>query len=262
MVVGSGDSLRRFAQHFVSPFFQEGCLMSEASDPTVTQTDTQSDLVSAIRRALEGSSEPRTVAKIRSQLPAAFRGLSMDELTALLRRQAAAGVFIQYPRYRSQHDRFWDRPMPVHIAQLIRDTLEEKPLTLSELRRKLPDYAKAQADAVHAELVDKGELHRHPVAGGRGGPRYGVRPPEAKEFLRGELTALFRRLEQLGFSQAQLRHGAIELLHEEEWATSLATPAATEAAETPRVRRDSAHGSSAQTPHETVSTPTMNTAEQ
>src|SRR5262249_5739371 len=66
-----------------------------------------------------------------------------------------------------------------------------------------------------------GRLHRHPRTG-RGGERFGVRPPDPKDYLREEFVAVFRRLEQLGFTQAQLQAGALELLHEEEWATAAA----------------------------------------
>src|SRR5260370_23352534 len=50
----------------------------------------------------------------------------------------------------------------------------------------------------------------------------GLQPPDAKDYLRSELAEVFRDLEQLGFSQAQLRAAALELLHDEEWSpTSL-----------------------------------------
>src|SRR5207249_111719 len=92
-----------------------------------------------------------------------------------------------------------------------------KPLAMSEIRRKLPDYAKTQAESVLEEQVAKGILFRHPPLNSRTGPRYGVRSPLAREYLRPELTKVFRRLEQLGFTEAQLREGAMELLNEEEW---------------------------------------------
>jgi hypothetical protein len=201
--------------------------------------------VAAIRRVLENSPHPLTLSKLRAQLPAALRTISLEDLAALLQRQVTAGVFVQYPKYRSQQDRFWDRPMPVHVAQLIQETLQESPLTLSELRRKLPDYAKTQMDAIVEYEAQQGTLHRHPVVG-RGGPRYGVRPAEPKDYLRSELTDLFHRLEQLGFNRSQLRHGALELLHEEEWETPV---------ETPSLRRDAPHENASQAPHETANTP-------
>ena len=40
------------------------------------------------------------------------------------------------------------------------------------------------------------------------------------------MIAAFSRLEQLGFTPSQLRNGALELLHEEEWASQ---PAAAKA---------------------------------
>ncbi len=103
------------------------------------------DLVAAVLRVLEASSEPLTVSKIRAKLPAPFRSSSPEELLDCLKRQVAANALHQFPKYRSQHDRFWDRSMAVHIAALLRSTLEEEPLNLAELRRKLPAYAAACA---------------------------------------------------------------------------------------------------------------------
>jgi len=191
--------------------------MTEVIDQTQTEAAAATDLVAAIQQVLRASEEPLTLSKIRAHLPSRFRGMGLAELAEVLHRQVAANVLVQYPKYRSQQDRFWDRPMEVHIAALLRTTLEEGSLAWSELRRKLPAYAQGQAETVLNEQVTDGKLYRHPKAG-RGGERFGVGPADPKDYLRSELISVFRRLEQLGFTQAQLREGALELLHEEEWA--------------------------------------------
>lgn len=196
-------------------------------NPTTSPApSSESDLDAAIRRVLESSPEPLTLSKIRASLPTKMRTISLDELGDSLRRQVAANVVLQYPKYRSPQDRFWDRPMRDHIVYLLKTVLAEKAMPLSELRRKLPDYAKDKAEEVLTEEVTQGNLHSHPPASVRSGPRFGVEPPSAKTYLKDELTALFARLEKLGFTQAQLRQGALELLHEEEWspAPPLSTP--------------------------------------
>jgi hypothetical protein len=203
--------------------------MTELIDQQPAATAGEVDLVAEVRRVLSNSAEPLTLSKIRAHLPSAHRGISLEDLAESLRRQVAANVLIQYPKYRSQQDRFWDRPMPVHIAHLLRTTLEEGPLPWSELRRKLPAYAQTQAEAVLEEQLAQGRLYRHPRLGSRGKERLGVGPADAREYLRPELASLFGRLEPLGFSQAQLRAGALELLHEEEWAA----PPSPQAARTP-----------------------------
>jgi hypothetical protein len=148
----------------------------------------------------------------------------------------AANALYQYPRYRSQQDRFWDRPMPVHVAALIRQALEEGALGRSELRRKLPAYAQGPAEGVLDEQQRQGLLHRHPPANPRSGERFGLRPPDPKDYLRPELSALFGRLSGLGFTAVQLRASALEVLHDEEWSPTpppqkpAARPARAEAA--------------------------------
>src|SRR5262249_53891881 len=151
--------------------------------------------------------EPQTLSKIRAALPTRFRDMSLDDLAEVLRRQVAANVLVQYPKYRSQQDRFWDRPMRVHIASLLKSTLQE-PLAWSELRRKLPAYAQSQAETVLQEQVTQGLLFLHPPTSSRSGQRYGATPPDAKTYLRAELATVFNKLEKLGFTIAALRVGA------------------------------------------------------
>jgi hypothetical protein len=206
--------------------------MTPTAEANVQETSSAPDLVAAIRRVLENSSEPLTVSKIRASLPTALRSMNLDELTQQLQRQVAANALVQYPKYRSNQDRFWDRPMRVHIVNLLAAALSERPLAASELRRKLPDYAKTQAEAILEEEVAQGRMFRHPSLSSRGGPRFGAEPPSPRDFLRTELTTLFHRLARLGFTHAQLRASAIELLHEEEWAPGQENePATTETAE-------------------------------
>ena len=193
--------------------------MAELFDQPQTMTTSDSDLVTAVRSVLEASSEPLTLSKIRAGLPGRLRALELEALADALRRQVAANVLVQYPKYRSQQDRFWDRPMPVHLQGLLRLTLEEKPMPWSEIRRKLPDYAKTLAEPVLDEQVAKGVLYRHPPLNSRTGPRFGVHGPDAREYLRPELAKVFEKLEQIGFTLAELREGAMGLLSEEEWST-------------------------------------------
>jgi hypothetical protein len=195
--------------------------MAEMVEQVPTGAVAETDLVAAVRRVLERSAEPLTLSKIRAALPSSFRSISLEALDENLGRQAAANVLVQYPKYRSPQNRYWDRPMPAHLAWLLRGAVEEKPLTLSELRRKLPDYARNQADSVLEEEVARGGLFRHPALSARTGPRFGARRPDPKDYLLAELAAAFNRLEQLGFNKSDLRECALEVLHEEEWASTL-----------------------------------------
>jgi len=193
--------------------------MTSSVEHAESATSTTMDLPSAIRHALASSPEPMTVSKIRTALPTSLRQTGVEELSRILHEETAANRLYEYPKYRSQQERFWDRPMGEHIAQLLRDALEDKPLPWSELRRKLPVYAQDQAQAVLEEQVRQGRLHRHPRhPGSRAGEPYGIRAADAKDYLRFELSGVFNRLERLGFSQAQTRAGALDILHDEEWA--------------------------------------------
>ena len=186
----------------------------DQSNPAALATG--EDLQGAVLRVLRESEEPLTPSKIKDKLPTALRGGAIEET---LQRQVAAQVLQQYPKYRSQQDRFWDRPMPVHVAFLIRQTLAEGPLNAAEIRRKVPAYVpQDQAEAILNEQLAQGKLFKHPKLG-RGGEPIGVGPADPKEYLRKELVAVFKKLEEIGFKESQLRPSAIELLHEAEWAS-------------------------------------------
>jgi hypothetical protein len=214
----------------------------------------ETDLAAAVQHVLQASTEPLTLAKIRSALPTSLRTISPEELAECLRRLVAANVLQPFPKYRSQHERYWDRPMSVHLAQLLRTVLQEGPLAWSELRRKLPVYAQTQAESILHEQVAQGLLHRHPPLTPRGAPRYGITPPDPRDYLRLELATLFGRMtERFGFSQTQLRTAALELLHEEEWG-SVPVPSAETA--TPRTEAQPLHPPT-QPPHHPLTEPAV-----
>lgn len=212
------------------------------------------DLAEAIRQTLAASAEPLTPAKIKARLPAPFRTASAEELADCLNRQVAVQVFYLYPKYRSPHDRYWDRPMRVHVASLLGELLAEGPRPLAAIRRKLPVYAAPLADEALHEQLRAGALHRHPPLGKRGREQFATAPPDPKTYLRPELSTLFRTLEQIGFARAQVRAAALELLHEEEWAEP-AEPAAEEKSWTahPQAAAPSAYPSAA--PHAASAAP-------
>ena len=203
--------------------------MTEVLDQTLPQAPNEADLVAAVQRILAASAEPLTPSKIRSQLPANLRGLTPEQLTEVLRRRVDANILYEYSPYRSQQHRYWDRPLAVHVVSLLRAALQEGPLTWSQLRRKLPDYARPRAEEALKDQVEQGLLHEHPRAGSRSGIRYGLEAPNPREPLRQELVRLFDRLQRdWGFNRGQLREAALELLHEEEWESppAAASPAA------------------------------------
>jgi hypothetical protein len=201
----------------------EGIPMAEKTDRIPPEMSAEEDLVTALHRILHDSPQPLTLVKIHSLLPAAFRSVTLNELSEIFDRQVAAHVLWQYPKYRSAHDRYWDRTMSLHVADLLRMVLRQGPLPWSILRRRLPIYAQAQAEAVLKEQVSQGLLFRHPRMG-RSAERYGLEPCDAKVYLRRELEQVFQRLSQLGFSRTQLKAGALELMHEE-WGVPAEAPA-------------------------------------
>ena len=92
--------------------------MSQATEQESREAQVGTDLTAAVQRVLAASDQPLTLSKIRSALSGNYRRIGLEELADVLRRQVAANVLYQYPKYRSAQDRFWDRPMRVHIGQV------------------------------------------------------------------------------------------------------------------------------------------------
>jgi hypothetical protein len=126
-------------------------------------------------------------------------------------------VFFEYPRYRSQHLRYWDRPIQDHVRELLLEALEDQPLSWPQLRARLPAYTRTLAQRLLYEDVARGFLFLHPRLS-HGTDRYSFSPPDVKNYVRSEMDGLFHRLERLGFSRVALQDAARELLTDQELA--------------------------------------------
>lgn len=199
--------------------------MSSLLEAGTVLASPETDLAGAVDGILAASAEPLSLGRIFARLGPAHRKVDEPALLEYAYRQVAARVYHLYPRYRSRQVRFWDRPMPVHIAWLFREALARKPLAWPDLRRRLPAYAVAQAEQVLIDEVRKGTLFRHPRLGNRGSDRFGIEPPDPAPYLRDRLEKVFMDLQQLGFPRDMLRGSALQLLHEEEWASEQRRPA-------------------------------------
>jgi hypothetical protein len=179
----------------------------------------QPDLVDAIRSVLRTSDEPLTLVKLRDRLTHSFGVIGLQELREVVERQVAAHVLTICPKYRSDQDRYWDRPLREHTRVLVHEALRMRdgPASWSELRKKLPKYLRHLAESVLSEELARGVIFRHPGASKRMGPRYALQPAEARDYAGRLLQEALDRLEQIGFARGEAREAMMQLLNEEEW---------------------------------------------
>jgi hypothetical protein len=196
------------------PIAHEGYEMLTLLSNTV---EGATDVVEAIRQVLRASEEPMTPARIQAALARRGRCLSLETLADILERQVAAQVLVPFPKYRSRHDRYWDRSLRLHVEQLARRCLRDGPLTRAALRRRLPGYARILADSALDHLLAHGRIHEHPSPDGRTGRRLALYPADPRAQVRPELAALFRRMQRLGYRRTQVRDAALAILREEAW---------------------------------------------
>jgi hypothetical protein len=189
--------------------------------PRAQEPSSEFDLAGAIVRVLEESPAPLTLPRIRMVLPWPWRTAALETLGEVLQRQLCGNVIYCYPRYRSQHERYWTRPHCRHLEDLLRQALENGPLTWNDIRRRLPEYARMQAEPVLEEMLAQGRMFRHPSISSRTGARFGLTAPDVRLYVRPELDLMFRRLAKQGFTLEQMRLAAMDLLHEEEFRSDL-----------------------------------------
>lgn len=175
------------------------------------------DLVDAVRELLRHSAEPMTVRRIRERLPGELRSMRQEELTEAIERQVAAQVLFICPKYRSSQDRYWDRSVRDHARSVLQTALADGPMSWTDLRKKVPKYARHLADSVLNEELARGTIFRHPPTSTRMGLRYALSPPELRAYAAKELGEMLTRLEQCGFARVELREAIMQLLHEDEW---------------------------------------------
>jgi hypothetical protein len=194
--------------------------MAEVRRRAACLEESTTDLLGRIRQVLRNSDGPLTLTKVRAALPLPFRSLPLETLAQTVQRHVAANVLVRYPSYRSPGERYWDRPMAVHLEQLLCHALHGGPLTWSKLRKCLPAYARRLAESVLDEQLAKGKLFRHPPASSRMGPRYGLEPPDPRPYLQAEFAALMSRCDELGLARPLVRAALLDLLRAEGWAPS------------------------------------------
>jgi hypothetical protein len=175
------------------------------------------DLVDAICGVLQSSDEPLTIPRIRERLPAPYEAIRTVELQDVLHRQVAANVLVMCPKYRSGQDRYWDRELRDHAMLLLHKSLEQGPISWSDLRKKFPKYLRHFAESVLNEELAKGTIHRHPPTSLRMGPRYAHQPPSVHCYAKKELHNMLARLVQCGFTRSDASETLMALLQEEEW---------------------------------------------
>lgn len=173
------------------------------------------DTLTLIEKVILKADEPLDIDRILSALPVPYR---VDAATALnlLDRMAKSGkVFPWRPKSRSKTPRFWNVGDIQYCRQDILSLIGLKPLTETELQKKLRSRlfglpaAMVKSVVKHSlrELIAEKRLFRHPPLRARQLPRYGAAPVDPTPYLK-KLRSEFERIMKL-FQNSGLEAGDI-----------------------------------------------------
>jgi hypothetical protein len=142
---------------------------------------------------------------------------SESDLTPILEKLVAAGRLHVFPAATAKgRPRFWDRDLAEVGRLAIIQALEKKgPQTESNLKKCAKGLSAEQFAGLFHDLVDQGQLLRHPPLPGTKGELFGSRPPSAATYLKeigNQLTKVVSTLIAAKVSDSELRQALVQLM--------------------------------------------------
>ena len=156
----------------------------------VSPASDHNELIELMRRVLQLSDGPRSVAQIVRDLPKSLR-VRPEVAESLLVEEVAAGRLYEYPKVRNK-TQFWVRSPLEFARSLILSKLQAAPVTRTDALKVIKGKAfeglsKSVRDQLFDELLQEGALSRHPPFIGTGRapkPKFGSRRPAPADYLR------------------------------------------------------------------------------
>lgn len=184
--------------------------MSSLIEPAPVAPET----VEGVLRALDASPEPLTAKQIGAALTGPSR-LKPDDLQKLLGELVEAKRIEKLPPYRGQ-DRYWTRTLDDYARLRIRQALDRRPLTRSELKASvkaaLRGVSEKRQGEILRELEQQGEIQKLPPLIGSRTDRFSTRPADPREYVADALEKLAAKLSKTGIDRASLHTACRELL--------------------------------------------------
>ncbi|MEX0717826.1 MAG: hypothetical protein WD066_14625 [Planctomycetaceae bacterium] len=196
---------------------------------TVTSAPPSTETASIVVKALDASPEPLKAKQIGEALTGPFR-FKPDELQRTLDELVAAKRIHQLPPYQGKV-RYWTRSLDEFARTRIRQALDRRPLTRSELKRSvktsLPGVSEKRQGEILKELEQQGHVHKLPPLLNSRTERFSMRPADPREYVTHALDKLAEKLSKVGIDEQRLRAACREVLDGQatEPAPSTAPPA-------------------------------------
>jgi hypothetical protein len=191
-------------------------MMSGSS--SVSPASDNTELVELMRRVLQLSDGPRSVAQIVRDMPKSLR-VRPEVAESLLVEEVTAGRLYEYPKIRNKAQ-FWFRSPLEFARSLILSKLQGAPVTRTDALKVIKGKAfeglpKQVREQLFDDLLREGALYQHPPFIGTGRapkPKFGSRSPAPSDYLR---DAIRKVAEVLGLSERDALEAAVLCAHQE-----------------------------------------------
>jgi hypothetical protein len=167
--------------------------MSDSSTRAASTADNAADEIAfkgVVLAALALQQQPVSISRLRSSLPSPFRGKPASFKTRL---ENLAGISF-FPTGKPTQPLVWDRSPAVFVETVILAALSKKPLTISEIetktRAKLKHLSPADRRRVFDSLLSTQRIFRWPKKPGTKSEKFGISPPDPRDYLASALKAL------------------------------------------------------------------------
>lgn len=181
--------------------------MGNASTKAASTADNAADEVAfkgVVLAALALERQPVSISRLRSSVPSPFRGKPASFKTHL---ESLAGIWF-FPTGKPTQPLVWDRSPAVFAETVILAALSKKPLTISEIetktRAKLKYLSPAERRRIFDTLVSAKRIFRWPKKPGPKSEKFGVTPPDPREYLASALKALSKAVAKVADTFAEI----------------------------------------------------------
>lgn len=191
--------------------------MMSGSSPVSPASD-NTELVELMRRVLQLTDGPRSVAQIVRDMPKSLR-VRPEVAESLLVQEVTAGRLYEYPKIRNKAQ-FWFRSPLEFARSLILSKLQGAPVTRTDALKIIKGKAfeglsKQVREQLFDELLQAGALYQHPPFIGTGRapkPKFGSRRPAPSDYL---CDAIRKVALVLGLSERDALEAAVLCAHQE-----------------------------------------------
>lgn len=153
-----------------------------------------------VSTALALQPQPVSISRLRLSLPAPFRGKPASFKTRLEGLAGSQTIWF-FPTGKSTQVLVWDRSPTVFAEMVILAALGKKPLTTSEIetktRAKLKHLSPVDRRRVFDALLSAQRIFRWPKKPGAKSEKFGIAPPDPREYLGSALKALGKAVSQV-----------------------------------------------------------------